>query len=388
MSQSPTPRAPRSLGDRDPQSRPRTVNPEDNIRKADDTFYEIFHDFRLFHYINPVNHREEREKFFTEWDKGASYQPVFDYNPLPATVGQWKKRLASLTFGATPLETCFDATRREYLLRLELAESRGTPRITEKALKLYGTPGPDLAREAEGLLTVYSPKEETQSHVGVKALAIEIREKLREDRIEGWDVVEDPLVITFAEADWAHHKIRLLPGIIISGDMLKRLLHHTVEVHVYRTANGERQPFKAFAIGLDGSIETEEGIAAVLEERSGLLVPSVQRRLAGRVLAAFATPKESFFDIFRSLVKFFPPEEAYTITVCSKRGLRDTKEPGGYVRDHIYLKGKKKVQNLGADDLHLLYTGKISVHHLPLVKEMLANKKLFDPAFLPSAFHG
>jgi hypothetical protein len=286
------------------------------------------------------------------------------------------------------LELAFERARREYLLRLSAAESCGSPRITESSMALYGAPDEGLVGEARTLLTPKPrPQEESASHVGVKALAIELRDKLRHDRIEGWDVVEDPSVITFAEADWAHHKIRLLPGIVITGEMLARLLHHTVEVHVYRAANGERQPLKAFAMGLDGYIETEEGIAMVLEERQGYSHPAVRRRLAGRVLAADAARRDSFFDIFESLVKFFPAEEAYALTACSKRGLRNTQEPGGYVRDHIYLRGKKKVEGLSSEDLLLLYTGRISVTHLPLVKEMIANHQLVDPAFLPSTLH-
>ncbi|MFH1263473.1 MAG: tyrosine/phenylalanine carboxypeptidase domain-containing protein [Pseudomonadota bacterium] len=364
------------------------MTPEDTIQKADHTFFEILHDFRLFHYLNPVNSREEREKFLAAWEDGKTYQPVFEYNPLPATLPGSKKRLADLTFGTTALEVCFDRVRAEYLLRLELAESRGTPAITLKAMQLYGTPNDAVVKEAIRLLDSVPAADEPTTTVGVKALATEIREKLRADRIEGWDVVEDPLTITFAEADSAHHKVRLLPGIVISGKMLDRLLHHVVEVHVYRAANGERQPLRAFSLGLDGYIETEEGLALVLEERLGLLIPPIQRRLAGRMLAAALAPKHSFFDMFRRLVKFFSPEEAYTITVLSKRGLRETHEPGGYVRDHIYSSGTKKIKDLTADEIHLLYTGRIAVHHLPLVKELMKNKKLVDPAFLPAILHG
>ena len=114
----------------------------------------------------------------------------------------------------------------------------------------------------------------------------------------------------------------------------------------------------------------------------------MKRGYAARVLTASMALEKSFFDIFGNLVKVFPPDEAYTLTERSKRGLQDTSQPGGFIQDHIFLAGKKKVETLPTDALRMLYTGKIAIAHLPLARQLLSAKKLVAPAFLPDSFHG
>jgi hypothetical protein len=224
--------------------------------------------------------------------------------------------------------------------------------------------------------------------MGIKALAKATRDRIRDAQIDGWDVVEDPIIMTLVETDWTERKIRLRPGLIMAREMIDRLLHHIVEVHLYRALNGQRQPYRAFVIGLDQFAETEEGLAVELEDRVGLLTPSVRRLYGARVVATHLATQKSFFDIFRRLVEFFPPDDAYTLTGRCKRGLTNTAEPGGLLRDHIYLKGKKQIKNLTPPELRVLYTGKIAIHHIPLVQEMISKHQLMEPAFLPASLVG
>ncbi len=358
----------------------------EQIRAADNALYETFRPFRLFHYLVPANHREEKEKFLDAWGSREVYNPLFEYNPLPEDWPEKKRFLKDLSLGDSPLEQALLGLRDELLLSLEMAESRGTPDLTEKSARLYGVPSPELIAEAEAILKETAQAKDDSTEVGVKILGERLREKLRDDRIEGWDVLIDPLGIFLAEADSTSHKIRLREGMIVSEEMVQRLLHHIVEVHVYRAANAERQSLKVFSLGLNGYLETEEALALELEERYGLFSPYVKRRYAARVIACRDLHQQSFFDIFCQLEKLFPTEEAYFLTERCKQGLTHTSKPGGFVRDHIYLQGKRRLANINSTDLRLLYTGKVAFSHLPLVKTMISEHKLVDPAFFPSVF--
>ena len=361
---------------------------EDKIRKADDTLFAIFHDFNIFDYLTPLNARSEEEQFFRFWDSGQTYNPRFQYPLLPPKLPEWKRKVEALELGDSPLEVMFNQLKSEWLRRFELVEKRGTPGLTTTSIKLFGQPDDFLVQEARQILKDTENEIDDTINVGVKGLGEEMRERLRKERIEGWDVLEDPASIPLARVDAAHHKIRIKTGMIVTTAMLKRLLHHEIEVHVYRAANGERQPYKAFRMGFDRNLETEEGLAVVLEDRLGISVPNVKRRYAGRVLAANLVPTKSFFDIVNALVEFFAPDEAFTLALRSKRGQEDTSQPGGFVQDHIYLQGRKQVASLSNADIRLLYSGRIAVHHLDMVKELIAQKKLVDPAFVPDVFHG
>ncbi|MFH1017692.1 MAG: tyrosine/phenylalanine carboxypeptidase domain-containing protein [Pseudomonadota bacterium] len=364
------------------------MNSEDLVRKADDVIFEIFHDFNLFDFVTPLNGEAEREKFLDAWGARKQYQPQFEYRPPPRDLRESKERLRALTFGIETLDLCYERARQEFLRTLEVVEAVGTEKVTASSIGIYGAPAPDLIKEARQMVREGQRAPKEPREVGVRGLAERFREQLREDRIDGWDIVEDPNGVMLASTDPAHRKIRLQSGIIVSPAMVNRLLQHEIGTHVYRSVNGQRQPYKAFAIGLDGHLATEEGLAVELEERLKLATPNVRRRYAGRVLAASLAPTANFFDMFRGLVEFFPPEEAFNLVQRSKRGVHDTSQPGGFVQDHIYLAGRKEVKGLSDTDYQLLYTGRVAVHHLPLIRELMAQKKILAAAFFPSVFHG
>jgi uncharacterized protein (TIGR02421 family) len=365
------------------------VSIEDNIRKADDLFFEIFHDFNLFDFINPVNSDEEKLRFLAAWETRHEYNPVFQYSTIPASVEKARLKVLELSFGQSALDHCYDGIRNELIAMCQLCHARGTDAFTKSSVRIYGEPSHALVQEALAILrTKIARRDHDPLEMGVKGVVERFRYRLREERIDGWDVMEDPKAVGLALVDSSDHKIRLQPGVLLSQKMVDRLLHHEVGVHVYRCVNGERQPLKVFGIGFDGYLQTEEGLALHLEDKLGLTTSDIRRRYAARVLASAWASTRSFFDIFRALVEFFPEEEAFTLTQRSKRGVTDTSNPGGFIQDHIYLQGKKDVEWLSSSDLRLLYTGRIAVHHLPLIREMVNQKKILAPVFVPSVFHG
>ncbi len=362
---------------------------EEKIRIADETFCEIFHDFNFFHFLNPTNQEEEKDRFFQAWEEGEVYHPQFTYDPLPATLDSHLNQLESLSLGDTHLEACYEKTRQELIQSIHALQSRGTPEITKFSNRLFGIPSTPLVEKAILLLKRRNTEsKDAAPMMGVKGIQELFRERLREDRLEGWDVVEDRSNVDFVQIDWAHHKIRLQSGMIVSEKMARRILQHVIGAKIYRTVNGERQPFKCFALGFQGYLETDEGLAVELEEASGLLTPGISRAYAGRLIGAARSANASFFQVFKDLTSYFLPDQAYDIAVRNKRGLNDTSQPGGFLQDHLYLQGKEKIKLLSGPEKRLLYTGRIGIHHLPLVQELLTQKKLVDPAFVPSVFHG
>ncbi len=64
------------------------------------------------------------------------------------------------------------------------------------------------------------------------------------------------------------------------------------------------------------------------------------------------------------------------MTVRVKRGLKDTSAPGGFIKDHVYLEGKRALEGFIAKGGNItpLYAGKIG-----LVEEGI----ILPPAYLP-----
>lgn len=352
------------------------------IRKADDALYHHFHRFRLQDYLNPINRFEEKEAFLKAWKNGEHYQPVFEYVPLPEKYETALLELEKLDLGESPLAAVYESTLFQYADDIRLIKARGKEDFTGIILEKYGLPDRDLLADAAKML-----KKDTSSsknmEVGVKALAENLRDKLREERVEGWEMAEDPQCVDVYEVDPAYHKIRLQSGMIVSKKNMKRLRFRLVQVHLYRALNGGRQPYKLFGMGLHQSWTTEEALAMYLEQKEGLLDVEMQRFYLGKLLATSLAIHHSFYGVFSRLETHFDLDTAYTLTESVKRGLVEAAGTGGFVRDHACFLQQKKISQLGTDDLNWLYTGRISVHHLNLVKDMVSQNELLQAAFLP-----
>jgi hypothetical protein len=127
---------------------------------------------------------------------------------------------------------------------------------------------------------------------------------------------------------------------------------------------------------------TEEGLAVVNEERMGYIDAQRNRVFAGRVLAALRALAGSFLDVYREQRDHgFTHDEAFVITTRVKRGLTDSARPGGYIKDQVYLWGRLLIEEyvLSGGDLSRLYVGKISLDHLPVVREL----GLRPPRYIP-----
>ncbi|MEM4247119.1 MAG: DUF1704 domain-containing protein, partial [Candidatus Woesearchaeota archaeon] len=167
-----------------------------------------------------------------------------------------------------------------------------------------------------------------------------------------------------------------------SANGIKCMLAHEVGVHVLRSMNGYKQPYKIFSTdAIPGYLKTEEGLAAIHEKKTGCLTNNRLRKYAGRVIAASLALKKGFRDVFNELSKFFPEKEAFAMTVRVKRGLKDTSSVGGFIKDHVYLEGKLALEEFIAKGGNItpLYAGKIGLEQIGLVED----NTLLQPVYLP-----
>jgi hypothetical protein len=149
-----------------------------------------------------------------------------------------------------------------------------------------------------------------------------------------------------------------------------RLIEHEINTHIIRAENGAKKSKKMFKYGFPRYLETEEGLAAYNEYKSGLLSPKILKIYAGRVLAVHLALKNSFSFVYNSLLDYFPKGEAWILTLRAKRGLMNASKPGAFTKDYLYLQGFLKVKGYveGGGDIKKLYVGKIGVEHVPLLE--------------------
>jgi uncharacterized protein (TIGR02421 family) len=166
---------------------------------------------------------------------------------------------------------------------------------------------------------------------------------------------------------------------VISKNRLNATLNHEIGTHVLTHYNGRQQPFQQLYAGMAGYEELQEGLAVLSEYLVGELNLSRLRLLAGRVIAAHSVMGGSHFnETFKQLhLEYnFASYSAFQIALRVHRG-------GGYTKDMVYLRGFLRLLNYikTHDDINILYTGKVSLEFLPLIKE-LSWREVIKPAAL------
>ncbi len=147
-------------------------------------------------------------------------------------------------------------------------------------------------------------------------------------------------------------------------DNLMGMLYHEIGTHALRRVNYEQQPWfkKKTKFGFNDYLRTEEGLAGLHS-----LLPKINRlayTFAIRYLAVEKAQQASFTEVWKFLTKYIDnPETRWMVAIRQKRGIKDTRMPGGYTKDIVYFEGVLDCWSwlkLNDCDITPLYYGKIA----------------------------
>ncbi len=345
------------------------------LNAADRALSETSRATHLLSYLNPINLQDEAREFFSS----KTYEPKFTYRTF-TRADALRTRLSAVNVAEkTPLGQLFRDVKQRLLLSVKMIESIGKPSFAETLL--YGTPSKELVRKAY-LLLDKTPREPVPTKpYAATYMKAEIEKSLLKYGFTGWHITIKPAVARVAVSP-SKRTIVIRDTAKFSLKGVKCILAHEIGVHVLRAMNGYRQHYEIFGTdAIPGYLQTEEGLAALHEKKAGCLTNNRLRRFAGRVIADSFALKGGFRDVFNELCKFFPPKEAFEMTVRVKRGLKDTSQAGGFIKDHVYFEGKLALEDFIAkgNDLTLVYAGKIGLEHIGMVED----GTLLPPVYLP-----
>ncbi len=358
------------------------------LNEIDERILGISQRIDFYSFLTPVNQSEEEERFFRSLREGERYNPTFRYK-----TGDFSRERKSLEQMRGLLDPN-DDLQRIFLNKIDFMTgqidllTKGDAAFTEISGQLYGMPDPGDARIALGILSEkkeqeYAFPEET---VTPEEMSRVLRNKLEYKGID-WPVVLTDRIISKISISGKTRTVYVNSGLNYTVEEVPRLEVHEVEVHVYRGANGEKQPFNIFREGLAGYNETEEGLAIIAEDVSGCLeIDTRQMKLyAGRHLGVDYSLKGSFREAFIKLREFFPDYLAYRLTERAKRGLEDTSSKGGFTRDIHYISGSQKMRKYIANGgiLSILYVGKVGLGDVDTISRLIRKGELMQPLFLP-----
>lgn len=328
--------------------------------------------------MNPVNEASEKKRFFKEKD----YNPVFKYKKASSC----EKLLSK----ASALEIPDSSIRALLMQRLEkfkrtnaMLQNLGKDEFTYFSKGIFGKPSPELVSKAYEILKMEHEKEE--QNVESKKVFKVMKQTLESLGLKGWKVDYKKMTSNAAVIS-SRKQIYVKKGSKVSEGFLKRVIAHEIGTHVFRSINGESQPYRMFLTGLPNYLTTEEGLAVNIEEMHDCLRASTLRAYAGRVIAINSSLQKGFRGVYDELRNHFDDDFAWRLTIRAKRGLRDTSKTGAYTKDYLYLEGYYKVkgflQKEGDGGLRKLYYGKIGIEHIPLLSQI---EGLKEPLFVPNS---
>jgi len=295
----------------------------------------------------------------------------------------------------------------EYLLVIDLLESRGTPRFNEISQKLYGSPFDPIHSDKNSIFQMskllYSILGGIKNTLAIpnseKTLtAAELVEKLNHGLGQYFHSDQVCVEISdgiLSDAAAGGDKIRIRADRKFSIRDLKVLEVHEGWVHVGTTLNGRKQKVAQWlSVGSPRVTSTQEGLAVLMEIFSFRTSVARAQRINDRIMAiAKAHEGANLLEVF----EFFRTE-GYEESECISNSFRVFRgsyfEGKPFTKDISYCKGfvenynflRAAIRANKPDLIPLLFVGKIYVDDIPLLYRLQQEGVIDPPKYLPREF--
>jgi hypothetical protein len=333
----------------------------------EEIYWQTLRDLDLFSDVTPNNIATEKEKFFTAFKKGESYNPTFKYALIRENSDIEKLEKA---FQYCPKDSEIFSLYSDHFLQekkwLEAFIQREKSNFNSLLSNLYPVPEEKDIYLAEKILL----KEDFSKDLilnGNPITAIQAKlifeNLIKELGFNDW-TVELKQISAKAMVSTLKKQIFLRIDYQFSESEIERLKVHELLTHVQRFENGSKLPYALFRYGFPKYLETEEGLAIYNEEKNNVLSNEDLKKYALRLLACKWANNGGFEFVFNNLVNYTSENESWEIAMRVKRGLINTAENGGFFKDQLYLKGYLRVKKLNEEQIKKLWIGKIGIEHL------------------------
>ncbi len=356
-----------------------------NVEHIDQELADISDELSFLLNTTPVNDQAAWEEF-----KSGDYkkEPQFTYRMIRFDPEKVKERLFHLEMDnikGTTADYILRQKRIQLEIELTLLQSREAVGAKYLGHYLYAAPDDKELEAAKEILDkVKDNSEDTQGRVDCHEFAeiaqseIDYLKTAFKNENIASEIRNDIVGIMVDKT-----KVYISEGMSIGKSRVKPLIQHEIGTHILTYCNGLRQPIKQFYAGFAGYNQLQEGLAVLSEYFVGGLTASRLRVIAGRVIAADCLVKgKSFTQTYALLVEkySFSKKLSFDITMRIFGG-------GGLIKDAGYLRGVLLLLDYLQDggDLELLYTGKFSLHYVPLVSKFMEQGVLKGP-ILPNHF--
>ena len=341
----------------------------------------------LFQYLIPINISEEKSKFLSKLFKRKVYNPSFSYERILFDIDNTIKVLEKMKKDFSkldhPLVHYYEKDINENIQVIINISNRSAKSFPEWLSGIYGFPNKN---DYEFALDIVKNLGDSNAHANIyditsNFLKSRIESCLKDSNIIGWKILlKNSSARIFVSS--ITKTITIKKEALFNSHEIQRLLVHEIGVHVLRYENGSKQKFILFSKGFPGYLETEEGLAIFSEKRNGLLSNIALTKYCCRLIASYLSRYQGFYDIFKEIVLYLDPNDAFDIVMRIKRGLLDTNQIGGFTKDQIYLTGLRKLEMQNNNTVRKLFFGKLGLSDLSIIDTLAINHAIEYPRWL------
>jgi uncharacterized protein (TIGR02421 family) len=350
------------------------------FQSLDDLVEEAARVMRLFYHLSPLNQEEQRNRFLAR--PGPASEPVYRYPELEFDARDLSGRLRRARFPDGPMGRLYRDKFGELIDTLRLLEARGSTGFLAISRSLYGRPPPDLV--AEAVRCLQRPRDAGVRSLTEGEVVRQLEAQVNNYRRRYPDFVCEVVVDSRMSANMyvSGHVIHVKRGLSVTEQAAACDRFHEIDAHVLTTLNGRKQPFRLFAVGIQGYLAFQESLGVFSEIINGAMFPGRAATLCARVVAVDAMVRGlGFHDVFALLCEehAIDPQEACTVCMRVFRG-------GGFTKDWLYLSKLRGIfDHLAAGrDPGLLLLGKVTLEEAGTIGDLVDRGVLRPPAYLPA----
>lgn len=348
----------------------------DSMRGADSAARRLeaaLHQTSLLKAVLPSDVESHRERFIRDMRQGRLRSPVFTYpeadtarfRPLQEITEECVSR-------GDPLSQLVAEEALRHLNRFQACILHDANRITQATSEENGVPDAALLTEAVKLLSTGQARHrpEQKRELTAEYVLSAVEQTLRAEGLTEWKARINSKMAARMSVTSGNRSVNIRADLRLAEDELVALITHEVGTHVFRWVNACRVA-RVLSVRLSGATGTEEGLAVWNEQRA-VAGNTLDPRFALRVVAVDAALRGSFVDVVHALLPYTSVGDAFDVATRVKRGLVDTAEPGGFIKDHVYMAGYRMVRehlDQNPDEHDLLMATKWPLHRLAVLRD-------------------
>jgi uncharacterized protein (TIGR02421 family) len=353
----------------------------------DENIDKLVREIELLSYVNPVNIKEARERFFRskyltdpefeypqiDFDRFRLHRDLFTQQLERIEDEEIRQLYEDIIYNYSGLIQCIETIGSGKKFYYNCLHCFGTPTETdvENAKFILHFQGEDPSEER--FVPKYSSRE-TEPFFQAFSKQYDFTYRFKHSNT----ITASAMVLNNTRT------LVLNENYLFSDHELNVLNNHEIGVHMVTTMNGLEHPLKIFSHGFPNYEETQEGLAVFAEYMSNNLTVTRLKELAYRVIAVDSLAKGyDFSKTFRLLHNQFDleREQAFYISLRVHRG-------GGFTKDYLYLTGLKKIYDRyrQGEELGLLLTGKVSLEYIDQIRSLIKKGLAVPPKFLTDAY--